>query len=543
MHRPRYEFRQRRRELQKVLLIASTVFVVLPLPSLGQSASMQSNPGELPASPWDHRGPNAARSTPNTRNASSSTRRTVNSYIQQPSSKKSTPATTNRTEEVIASPQPILQPPVPISSSPQPEFRLDQPTSTERPSGLGAPIEFPIDTPKSTPEEIRPLESSQGELLISGQWNTLPRSGLILTSEQTELEEPLAEGESIDLRQSGTIKPAQPIGLPPVPKKEAPPSTPVEVNSTASAPKTESITQQSNDELVIAPTVEKPKAPPNERSYLERKQEALDQERLKIGQKVSTHILADSNAPSDPPPPAIEPPNGWNAIKDQLQTHLRQCDEYLRRGATHTARQEALFGLRLLFRALDQRRNAWTSEPDLDQALTAFREEADFHASMRNPEMARSVASIVATHQTPVLKSTDLTNMAPEIAAQYYRYFAKDRLVEAAERHVWAADLFYSYGNAWRSKPPKMRSSARCCWRNRSRVIEQHWKQPRTTPTPPINLAMSFCCWINLMLPKWRSSIASRFNRRPASIGTWPNCTDAREILLGNSGRYSNRSN
>ncbi len=136
-------------------------------------------------------------------------------------------------------------------------------------------------------------------------------------------------------------------------------------------------------------------------------------------------------------------------------------------------------------------------------------------AILKWPEVLRASGN----HQTPVLKSTDLTNMAPEIAAQYYRTFAKDRLVEAPERHVWAAISSTATENAWRSKPPKMRSSARCCWRNRSRVIVPRSRRPRITRRSANQLGYFLLLLDHLMLPKWRSSIASRFNRRPVSIG------------------------
>ncbi len=168
--------------------------------------------------------------------------------------------------------------------------------------------------------------------------------------------------------------------------------------------------------------------------------------RHRIGSLVSRQLLEDADAPIESQPPAIEPPKGWRAIEKELRERLDRCDHLLRRSAVQSGRQEILVAMRQLMRALDERRGEWRSEPHLDLALQAFREEADFHASLKSPEQAVSVARIVESHQTPVLKGMQLESLAPDTAAQYYHQYAKDQLVLAAERHGFASDLYYAYG-------------------------------------------------------------------------------------------------
>lgn len=170
------------------------------------------------------------------------------------------------------------------------------------------------------------------------------------------------------------------------------------------------------------------------------------EKRHRIGSLVSQQLLKDADMPVESKPTAIEPPMGWRAIEKDLRGRLERCDQLLKRRAYLSAKQEILTAMRQLMRALDERRGEWRSEPQLDLALQAFREEADFQSSLKTPEQAVSVATIVSTHQTAVLKGMQLDRLAPDTAAQYYHQYAKDQLVLAAERHGFAADLYYAYG-------------------------------------------------------------------------------------------------
>jgi tetratricopeptide (TPR) repeat protein len=161
-----------------------------------------------------------------------------------------------------------------------------------------------------------------------------------------------------------------------------------------------------------------------------------------IAKQVSQRLLRDTQ-PRQPAPQAIESPRGWTAEGEELVSHLRTCDELLRRGAVHSAREEVLLGLRALARAIDFRGGQLYSEPALDRAMRAFTEERDFHASQSSTAVNDS---LVAGHQTPVLREANLKNVSPVIAAQHYRAYARRELIAASQGHIWAADFFYAYG-------------------------------------------------------------------------------------------------
>ncbi len=171
--------------------------------------------------------------------------------------------------------------------------------------------------------------------------------------------------------------------------------------------------------------------------------------RMRLASQVSRELLSGSQQPLGVAPLPIEPPTGWKNVESELRDHLVKCDELLRRNAILSAREEVLMGLRVLFRAIDLRSGEWVSEPALDQALAAFSEESDFHQSLRNPTRGQPTARIVAGHATQALKQVDLASVSPELAAQYYRAYARQQLAKAAQGHPWAADLFYAFGKTY----------------------------------------------------------------------------------------------
>lgn len=165
-------------------------------------------------------------------------------------------------------------------------------------------------------------------------------------------------------------------------------------------------------------------------------------ERMRIAQMQSHELQSVPLEPVYAEPRLLESPVGWKAIREELAKHLENCDSLLRRGATHSARAEVLVGLRKLFRIMDLHRGVTHSETCFEAALTAMREEADFH----NMQMSRSVASIVAMHTTPALKNRPLESVTAELACQHYRAYARFQMTQAADGHLYAADLLYALG-------------------------------------------------------------------------------------------------
>jgi tetratricopeptide (TPR) repeat protein len=165
-------------------------------------------------------------------------------------------------------------------------------------------------------------------------------------------------------------------------------------------------------------------------------------ERMRVAQMQSHELQSVPLEPAYSEPRLLESPVGWKAVRQELAKHLETCDSLLKRGATHSARDEVLVGLRKLFRIMDLHRGATHSETCFEAALTAMREESDFH----NLQMNRSVSSIVAMHTTPALKNRPLESVTTELACQHYRAYARFQMTQAADGHLYAADLLYALG-------------------------------------------------------------------------------------------------
>jgi tetratricopeptide (TPR) repeat protein len=195
--------------------------------------------------------------------------------------------------------------------------------------------------------------------------------------------------------------------------------------------------------------------------------------RMLVAQRLSHELLSQHQSPPARAPQALENPAGWQSIEQELRINLEKCDQLLRRGAVHSARSEVIAGLRRLFRSMDAYRGSFTSEPALDLALTAFREEADFHS----PYGVSSVASVVATHTTPALKNCPLEGVSPEVASQHYRVFARDQWIDASAGHRWASDLLYALGKTYEKEAElssvssiRLRSQAVICYQSAIRI-------------------------------------------------------------------------
>jgi hypothetical protein len=189
--------------------------------------------------------------------------------------------------------------------------------------------------------------------------------------------------------------------------------------------------------------------------------------RMLVAQRLSHELLSQNQTPPARAPQALENPTGWQSIEQELRTNLEKCDQLLRRGAVHSARSEVISGLRRLFRSMDAFRGSFTSEPALDLAMTAFREEADFHS----PYGVSSVASVVETHTTPALKNRPLDGVSPEVASQHYRSFARYQWIVASAGHRWASDLLYALGKTYEKEGElspvssiRLRSQAVICY-------------------------------------------------------------------------------
>ncbi|MCY2978211.1 MAG: hypothetical protein NTU79_06045 [Planctomycetota bacterium] len=164
-----------------------------------------------------------------------------------------------------------------------------------------------------------------------------------------------------------------------------------------------------------------------------------------IAERVSSELASQNPRSSSRAPESLESPPGWAAVEQELKLRLERCDSLLRRGAIHSARDEAVQGMRRLGRTLDAHRHSLISSAAFEKALTALREEVDFHNLAGNCH-ADAIPSLVASHSTQALKGRPLDGVSPEIASQHYRNYARYEFVVASDGHKWSSDLLYAYG-------------------------------------------------------------------------------------------------
>lgn len=457
--------RLNKRAKQSALLTALLLGIALPANAQSRIAPS----GALPASPWSHRSDREPVVQPS---ASPTSRNTQATVIRQP--RANTVARRNETSrgesiqgeqirnETIRTPLPFNQNTQQTTQAQAEEIQplrtmntLQAPVPTQAndssrrnmfPSEAQQPM-LPIVPAPSSPKHLYPepqieTQGTQPQLEIDpsfddtnqftsnrstsngnnaptlGGWERLPRAGVQLASDPNELSDLPGLPDRAD-RSSGNWS-----GAP--------------ANSNLTSYPTGIVPQTVDPSIALrnAPTT----------SEWDRIVKEQYDNRQRMGKLVSEELRAAQQTVLEDKPMAIEPPEGWRSIETQLKQHLEACDQLLRRQAVLSAREEVMQGMRLLFRALDQRANNTHSERCLDLALLAFKEEADFHLSMRDPNHSASVASIVAGHQTPALKGVQLTDVPSATAAQYYRHYSKDMLVRAANQNSYAADLFYAYG-------------------------------------------------------------------------------------------------
>ncbi|RMF42840.1 MAG: hypothetical protein D6753_06525 [Planctomycetota bacterium] len=150
--------------------------------------------------------------------------------------------------------------------------------------------------------------------------------------------------------------------------------------------------------------------------------------------------------------PQLEPAPGWQAVGNRLAGHWAECEKLLRRGAHMSALDEAEQAIVYLTRIIDAARNEHQAEPAWLNAQVAMREAEMFERGPQLAEDPEFLDRLVASHSTPILKHVDLSQMSPLIAAQYYRRYALAQLLQAAQGHPWASELFVAIGQCYQAR-------------------------------------------------------------------------------------------
>ncbi len=176
------------------------------------------------------------------------------------------------------------------------------------------------------------------------------------------------------------------------------------------------------------------------------------QQRRELATKISNEIVGEGKASSGAPTSAIEPGPGWQAVGDELKQHVQKCEELLARRAYLSAMHEANDAVIRLVRVLDLKQNRFASEPVWAQAQQALREAQEFTSVNRIATDTELLARLIQSHETPILKDTNVSDLTPLAAAQHYRAYAEQCLVSASQSHPWFAELYYCLGRSLQSQ-------------------------------------------------------------------------------------------
>ena len=149
---------------------------------------------------------------------------------------------------------------------------------------------------------------------------------------------------------------------------------------------------------------------------------------------------------------SIDNPPGWQAIGEELSGRLENCEALINRKAYFSAREDAEAAMLVLMRVLDLMSNSYRSEPAWHAASKAMSEAEDFSNTQRLTSDSDFLRRVILAHETPVLKDADAATLAPLAAAQHYRLYAEEKLIEAAQGHPWASEVAYTLGRSYQAQ-------------------------------------------------------------------------------------------
>ncbi len=134
----------------------------------------------------------------------------------------------------------------------------------------------------------------------------------------------------------------------------------------------------------------------------------------------------------------------------EADVRTRRGFELADRGAFYSAREEFVRALRILAQGLDTEHHTREYALALAEGLRALDEADDFVPRGFRLEADLRLEDIVATHQTPVLKSVDLESVTPMSATRAYLTFAQDRLSKSVGDEFAGSVALYALGKTYR---------------------------------------------------------------------------------------------
>jgi hypothetical protein len=137
-------------------------------------------------------------------------------------------------------------------------------------------------------------------------------------------------------------------------------------------------------------------------------------------------------------------------IAPQAQAHIDYALNLAERGAVQSAQAEFTMALDLVADAVDaDTKNTTRAHARAVQAgLTALAETKDFVPSDTPHNVVINLAQLTVTHQTPVLKGIDVSQMTRAEALQRYHSYATQQLAFAGGRSAIASTALYGLGRS-----------------------------------------------------------------------------------------------
>jgi tetratricopeptide (TPR) repeat protein len=142
--------------------------------------------------------------------------------------------------------------------------------------------------------------------------------------------------------------------------------------------------------------------------------------------------------------PAARP--AMQAVSERAIAITENAGRLADRGAFYSARSEFIQALRVVTQALDAQAGDSTHSQALSEGLRALNEADDFAPQGSKLEADLNLASILASHRTPVLKEADTTSLTPLTALQQYYGFAQARLAQAGGHEPAASHALFGMG-------------------------------------------------------------------------------------------------
>ena len=170
-----------------------------------------------------------------------------------------------------------------------------------------------------------------------------------------------------------------------------------------------------------------------------------------------------SSLPSHPPEPASDPPESQPSSRGasgRPQRHAtppavaplvaRRANDRVeygfdlaRRGAFYSARAEFLGALQMITQSLDQTTGTAENSHALTAGFRALQEARDFVARDTTMPASMDLATIVSSHQTPVLARAEMADVTTAVAMQRYFEYAKEHLAKAGGSEPVASMAIY----------------------------------------------------------------------------------------------------